>query len=116
MGYDRGREKQRRRGGGEEFGGGYQEQAEPWGGSRERTPRAPLVWQAEKSFTRNRLSLVLQSANLDNGGVRRSFRIGKTSQEQPDKPFPFIDSRDIGDVMELLQDLEAYLANTGNGN
>jgi hypothetical protein len=81
------------------------------GGEREqREPRAPLQWRTEQTFQHGRIVLVLQAANLDNGGVRRSFRIGKESQDQPDKPFPFMDPRDIVSVREVLAQMENHLA------
>lgn len=71
--------------------------------------RAPLVWQTDKSFQSGRIVLVLQSATLDNGSKRYSFRIGKASSGQPDKPFPFMDPRDVGCVREVLDAMDAHL-------
>lgn len=82
------------------------------GGNREQSPRPPLQWKTEKSFESGRIQLVLQSAELDRGGKRWSFRIGKASQEQPDKPFPFMDPRDSVAVRDVLAEMEAYLLET----
>jgi len=80
-----------------------------------RPARTPLVWRTEKTWQVGRIVLVLQCADLDTGIKRRSFRIGKESQEQPDKPFPFVDPRDSGAVRELLTKMEEYLANNTLG-
>jgi len=79
--------------------------------SPERKAKPPLQWTTEKTFRRGggRLVLVLQKAMLENGSARLSFRIGKESTEQPDKPFPFMDPRDLREARELMDDLQIYL-------
>jgi len=81
------------------------------GNSVERKERPPLQWKTEKFFRKGggRLVLVLQKASLENGGSRLSFRIGKESTAQPDKPFPFMDPRDLREARELMDDLQIYL-------
>ena len=88
---------------------GYQDRGNGSNGG-EMMPRAPLQWKTEKSFESGRIRLVLQSAELERGGKRWSFRIGKASQEQPDKPFPFMDPRDTNEVRTVMIEMEAYLA------
>lgn len=79
-------------------------------GNEDQAPRGPLQWKTERTFQKGRIVLVLQSAELDRGGKRWSFRVGKESQDNPDKPFPFMDPRDMGAVQEVLAEMEAHLA------
>lgn len=79
------------------------------GGNGGRPERAPLEWRTEQTFQCERIVLVLQKADLAEGGQRRSFRLGKESRDNPDKPFPFMDPRDIAQVRVVLSELEDYL-------
>jgi hypothetical protein len=80
---------------------------------RQQPTRTPLQWRTEQTFQSGRIVLVLQVAEMDTGGQRRSFRIGKESREQPDKPFPFMDPRDANDVLTVMRELDAYLRESG---
>lgn len=100
MGYQE-RERGRRRPQNEE---GEQEYNPP-----ARRSRPPLEWKTEKVFQQDRVVLVLQRGQGEDGYSRRSFRLGRESRDNPDKPFPFLDPRDVGQVRELLNSLDAYL-------
>jgi len=79
------------------------------GGNGGRPDRAPLEWRTEQTFQCERIVLVLQRADLEEGGQRRSFRLGKESRDNPDKPFPFMDPRDAAQVRVVLAEMEGYL-------
>lgn len=93
-----GREFRRERGGGRNGGGAGDEYQE----------RKPLVWEQETVLNRGKVVCIVQGANLDNGGRRLSFRIGKASQDNPDRPFPHMDIRDIQHVKEIMAELEQW--------
>lgn len=100
------------RGNGRDFNRGERGQrgGPPQRGNGDQAPRGPLQWKTEQMFKNGRIVLVLQSAELDRGGKRWSFRVGKESQDNPDKPFPFMDPRDIMAVREVMAEMEAHLA------
>jgi hypothetical protein len=72
-------------------------------------PRKRLQWEPETILTRGQVVCIVQSAALDRGGRRFSFRIGKESRDNPDRPFPHMDVRDIQNVKEIIAELELWV-------
>jgi hypothetical protein len=101
-----GRAFRRERGGGRN--GGESEGGDGGGGGAYRE-RKPLVWEQETVISRGKVVCIVQSAALDNGGRRFSFRVGKASQDNPDRPFPHMDIRDIQNVKEIIAELEMWV-------
>jgi len=72
-------------------------------------PRKSLVWEPETILTQGQVVCSVQSAALDRGGRRFSFRIGKESRDNPDRPFPHMDVRDIQNLKEVIAQLELWV-------
>jgi len=77
--------------------------------SKQSSERKPLVWERETVLVRGKVVCIVQSAPLDRGGRRYSFRIGKESAANPDRPFPHMDVRDIQNVKEIIAELESWV-------
>lgn len=71
--------------------------------------RKPLEWQTAERFTEGHVVGIVQYAILDNGNRRYSYRIGKESRNDPDKPFPFMDPRDIRSHRDVLSQIETWI-------
>lgn len=100
-----GREFRRERGGGRNGG---EHEGGDGGGGGEYQGRRPLVWERETVLIRGKVVCIVGSAALDSGGRRFSFRIGKESADNPDRPFPHMDIRDIQNVKDILVELETW--------
>lgn len=74
-----------------------------------RRDRPPLKWETAERFQEGNVVGIVQYAELENGGRRYSYRIGKESRNDPDKPFPFMDPRDIRSHREVLSQIETWV-------
>jgi len=74
-----------------------------------RKDRPPLKWQTAERFQEGNVVGIVQYAELDSGGRRYSYRIGKESRNDPDKPFPFMDPRDIQAHRDVLSQIETWV-------
>lgn len=71
--------------------------------------RKPLQWRDGERFQEGQVVGIVQFAILDNGQRRYSYRIGKESRKDPNRPFPFMDPRDISACREILNAIEVWV-------
>jgi len=71
--------------------------------------RKPLEWHTAERFEQGNVVGIVQYAVQDNGNRRYSFRVGKESRNDPDKPFPFMDPRDIHSLKQVLSEIETWV-------
>lgn len=71
--------------------------------------RKPLEWKTAERFQNGKVVGIVQYAIQDNGNRRYSYRIGKESNNDPDKPFPFMDPRDIRSHRDVLAEIETWV-------
>jgi len=78
------------------------------GNGRRKFP--PLEWSVVQAFNFGNVRALVSRAELDNGDMRYSFKIGKADRNDPERCKPFIDSRDIEDTDRALEAVEEYIA------